>query len=299
MQSSTAATMSGLEGVIRAPLSEVTHVLVSQEHPYTLRPQDRPWITYASSTMHPPMFWKQHPTDGTAGAPLTIASATVTPFAMCGQVFDNDHSLLRSACDLDPKLSREFFSCLLFQVIVQFKWEAFGSRRCKFRLLRYSVFQLLLALLSSSFATETHAGNRWIAIFACLASVAPLAYEIHHIVYHAVASVRKNTAAAGRHVATGSTWFSRFLNARYFRDFWNAFDLTRVIFTTASLAAVAANDRTNSAWLLSMTMYLRWLGFLFFLMPFESVGPLIRMILQIARGIRCSPPCCFFIFQYV
>jgi hypothetical protein len=249
--------------------------------------------------MHPPMFWKQHPTDGAAGAPLTVASATVTPFAMCGQVFGSDRSLLRSACDLDPKLSREFFSCLLFQVIVQFKWEAFGKRRCIFRLLRYSAFQALLFLLSSSFATETQPGTRWIAVFACVASILPLAYEIHHIVHHAVASARKNTAAAVRRAATGSTWFSRFLNSRYLRDFWNAFDLARVIFTTASLAAVAANDRTNSAWLLAITLYLRWLGFLFFLMPFESVGPLIRMILQIARGIRCMPPCCRFIFQNV
>jgi hypothetical protein len=62
--------------------------------------------------------------------------------------------------------------------------------------------------------------------------------------------------------------------------------LMRVIITAFTLAAVAANSRSNNAWLLSVTMYLRWLGLLFFLMPFESTGPLVRMIFQIAYGIR-------------
>jgi hypothetical protein len=232
----------------------------------------------ASSSMYPEKFWTQEHFDVPAGTPLSMASAAVTPFAMCGRVFDNNQSLLRCACNLDGSLSREFFSCMLFQVIVSFKWSAFGRRRCVIRLLRYSVFQCLLMLLSSSFATPNDEGNRSLAVFACIACVPPLAWEIHHIIYHAVASTRQ--------VSTQKSWFLRFLGAGYFRDFWNAYDLIRVIFTTVTLAAVAANSQSNNAWLLSITMYLRWLGLLFFLMPFESTGPLVRMIFQIAYGIR-------------
>jgi hypothetical protein len=244
----------------------------------TLWPQDRPWISRASIRMHPENFWKKEQFDVAPGTPLSMASATVTPFSMCGKVFDSNQSLLRSACNLDGTLSRELFSCLLFQVIVSFKWIAFGRRRCVIRLLRYLVFQSFLVLLSSTFATENDSGNRGVAIFACLACIPPLAWEIHHIVYHAIASARQ--------VSVHNSWFSRLLGARYFRDFWNAYDLMRVIITASTLAAVAANSRSNNAWLLSVTMYLRWLGLLFFLMPFESTGPLVRMIFQIAYGIR-------------
>jgi hypothetical protein len=133
-------------------------------------------------------------------------------------------------------------------------------------------------LLSSSFATEHEPGIRSVAVFACIASVLPLAWEMHHIVYHTLASARQ--------VSGGRSWCRRLLTARYFRDFWNVYDLIRVVFTASALAAVAGNSRSNSAWLLSVAMYLRWLGLLFFLMPFESTGPLVRMIFQIAYGIR-------------
>ncbi len=278
MQPSTFGTNSGLEGAIRAPLSEVTSSLADEEFSYILLRQDCLWIARASSRMHPHQFWKQEQMDQVAGTPLSMATATVTPFAMCGKVFENNQSLLRSACNVDGCLSREFFSCLLFQVIVSFKWIAFGRRRCIIRLLRYLAFQCLLVLLSGSFATETEPGIRSVAVFACIASILPLAWEIHHIVYHAVASARQ--------VAGQSAWCWRLHTARYFKDFWNVYDLVRVIFTAATLAAVAANSRSSTAWLLSITMYLRWLGLLFFLMPFESTGPLVRMIFQIAYGIR-------------
>ena len=101
--------------------------------------------------MHPEKFWEQERFAASEGTPLVMASATVTPFAMCGKVFGANQSLLRSACTLDGGLSREFFSCPLFQIIVSFKWIAFGRRRCMIRLLRYLVFQILLVLLSSSF----------------------------------------------------------------------------------------------------------------------------------------------------
>jgi hypothetical protein len=280
MQPSTPATTSGLEGAVRAPLSEVTNFPVNIKIPY-FSTQDRPWIARASGSMYPPNFWTKEQFDVAASAPLCMASAAVTPFALCGKVFDNNQSLLRCACDLDGSLSREFFSCLLFQVIVSFKWIAFGRRRCVIRLLRYLLFQCLLVLLSSSFATEYDSGNRSVAIFACIACVPPLAWEIHHIVYHAVASTRQRS--------TQNSAFMRLLTAPYFRDFWNAYDLMRVIFTSATLAAVAANSRSNSGWLLSITMYMRWLGLLFFTMPFESTGPLVRMIFQMAYGIRCAP----------
>jgi len=240
--------------------------------------QDCPWIARASGRMHPEKFWEKERFAASEGTPLVMASATVTPFAMCGKVFGANQSLLRSACTLDGGLSREFFSCLLFQIIVSFKWIAFGRRRCMIRLLRYLVFQILLVLLSSSFGTETSNGNRGLAVFACVACIPPLAWEIHHIAYHVVASARQ--------FATQSTWRSRLRSIRHFRDFWNLYDLVRVIFTAASLAAVAANSRSNNAWLLSITLYLRWLGLLFFFMPFESTGPLVRMIFQMFYGIR-------------
>jgi hypothetical protein len=234
--------------------------------------------------MNPENFWSTEHFTAAEGTPLIMASAAATPFAKCGRVFEDNQSLLRCVCSLNGALSREFFSCLLFQIIVSFKWMSFGRRRCSIRLLRYLGFQLLLVLLSSSFATETSSGNRNIALFACIASVLPLSWEIHHIVYHA--------AAALRECSTQKSWGLkslglRFRESRYFKDFWNIYDVTRAMFTIASVGAVAANSQSHSAWLLSIAMYLRWLGLLFFLMPFESTGPLIRMIFQIAYGIRC------------
>jgi hypothetical protein len=264
MQPSTLVSTTGSEGAVRAPLSEVTFnfLILNCSYVGVFAVQDCPWIARASGRMHPENFWKKEQFVASEGTPLIMASASVTPFAMCGKIFGANQSLLRSACILEGGLSREFFSCLLFQIIVSFKWVAFGRRRCMIRLLRYLVFQILLVLLTSSFGTETSNGNRGLAVFVCVACIPPLAWEIHHIAYHVVASARQ--------FATQNTWRSRLLSIRYFRDFWNLYDVVRVIFTTASLAAVAANSRSNSAWLLSIALYLRWLLF-FPLSPLRAI----------------------------
>lgn len=72
---------------------------------------------------------------------------------------------------------------------------------------------------------------------------------------------------------------------KYFVDVWNHLDLGHIALhlVFSVLFLFGASDARA---VLSIALYLRWIGVFYFLQPFSSTGPLVRMVLVILQDMR-------------
>ena len=71
----------------------------------------------------------------------------------------------------------------------------------------------------------------------------------------------------------------------YLSEFWNYVDVIHITLTLATAGTYFAGW-THARAVLAVAVYLRWFGYLHYLEPFHSTGPLVRMILQICFDMR-------------
>ena len=73
--------------------------------------------------------------------------------------------------------------------------------------------------------------------------------------------------------------------AGYFQDFWNWLDMLNCALVFVVLCTYFGGWEHARAFL-AVAVYLRWYGVLYYLQPFQSTGPLVRMILAIVYDMR-------------
>ncbi|EGD81237.1 Nudt9 protein [Salpingoeca rosetta] len=152
----------------------------------------------------------------------------------------------------------ELFQLLALRAAVQLRWVTYGRTLFFFEGVQYLVSLCLLVFLSLTMTTfgTPPSGSHYRAVIATI-SLTSLA---------ALNEVKQLLRS----------------RSRYFSNIWNWLDMARAALTL-SFCILHLQGDTQARTLLAYAVIVQWLRLLYFLLPFDSTGPLIIMILEILK----------------
>ena len=228
-------------------------------------------------------FWSGSGLASSTSEGGTIADARVVPFPNAA-AFVDDPSSGHNNSQKKTSLLQELvaanrpalFSNLIARAVVQHKWSCFARRRFLRWLVWYCVQLALLTATSITMDWATTATASVVDIAArapmqdrYLASLSMVCLSAAMTVVDFVQKVREAAAFGSRF------WF----------DGWNWLDLLHVTLELTFVGLLLSGAEAARL-VLAVTLYLRWFGTLYYMQPFVSTGPLVRMVLAILRDMR-------------
>jgi hypothetical protein len=183
----------------------------------------------------------------------------------------------------------EFFDTIIVRSIINFKWQAFGR---KMFLRQFGVYMgglLTLVLMSILFSgqSELTIVDRFQLLEA--RNIATLVFAFGVLLWiplalrHEIVQYTTERCEGG---ARWSSWKTMGENIRNsLSDMWNTLDLIHISLSVALLVTFCIGLQVTEL-LLSIAVYIRWIGILYYLQAFDSTGPLTQMILQILLDMR-------------
>ena len=165
----------------------------------------------------------------------------------------------------------ELFNNNILKAIVSHSWEAFAAAKFRVHFLVYLLALVFLVALSFVMDAEpledstTPNPSTVISLIACVG-----------LVLLTMKDIRYEWTQLRQSDGVGEYLFS---------DFWNVVDVLQVVMTSASVATVLAGH-TSAAALISIAVYLKWFGLLYFMQAFHATAALVRMVIRITTDIR-------------
>lgn len=152
----------------------------------------------------------------------------------------------------------ELFQVLALRAVVQLRWNLYGKRLFFWEAAIFLLALFLLIFISVTLSDwnkpPTGQQYRTVLVILMLAGITVLNEGLQ-------------------------LWHMR---RRYFRSVWNWMDAVRACLTMAFCITLLQSSQSSRS-LLAWTVVLQWLRSLYFLLPFDSTGPLIIMIIEILK----------------
>ena len=162
------------------------------------------------------------------------------------------------------------FGNLIARAVVQHKWNTFG-RRSFLRQMGWYSFVLALHTAASVIVDWSEPQSIYTAFTRT---------EIP-VLYIASVAITGLCALSAVFDAFGEIRKAAVFKLRYIESVWSWLDLMHIVLTLSFVTLLFAGDNAAARPVLAISLYLRWYGTLYYMQPFASTGPLVRMVLAI------------------
>ncbi|EGD80207.1 hypothetical protein PTSG_10886 [Salpingoeca rosetta] len=209
-----------------------------------------------------------------AGATPTLTEACIVPIPYAAAFLPGkeETSFLRALAD---KGKAELFGSRIVRAVVQFKWETFGQRRFLWEAAWYMLSLVLITVLTFVFNAS---GKDLVQLLGAADNSSANASDISSVVIVAL------LAGMAFHDLVQEVRQVVAIN-NYLFYVWNWMDLASISLIFVVVGTYFAGWVHARAFL-ALAVYLRWYRLLYYLQPFQSTGPLVRMILVICYDMR-------------
>ena len=238
--------------------------------------EDDPLITKGSLLPDEVDLWSREAHSLLTTGDTDYSVGLVIPFADMAS-----STLLRKVAKFDD---HKWFDTLTFRALIDFKWQAYGRRKFTVRFILYLLglaFLMAFSVLVSGYSDipidkrlqfSSHTNTAGVT-FSPARNAATLLTAMGVIAWLAYSIIQESVQLV----------LSGFFG--YWGSIWNYLDVANILITISLLITFALGlDVTDL--LLAIAVYFRWLGIIYYLQPYSSTGPLVRMITAIIRGVR-------------
>ncbi|EGD76392.1 hypothetical protein PTSG_07515 [Salpingoeca rosetta] len=209
-----------------------------------------------------------------ANSAASLVEARVVPLPRAAGFVNDGPSLLETLVDTGDA---ELFGSFIVRAVIQYKWQTSGQRLFLWEAAWYMLSVALITALTFVFNTSGKDVAQLLGA-ADNSSNSNNGSDVVSVVIMVVLGV-----LAGVDMLQ-EVRQSRLVHG-YWLDLWNWLDVTNVVLVFVVLGAYFAGWQHARAFL-ALAVYLRWYGLLYYLQPFQSTGPLVRMILAICFDMR-------------